>query len=94
MQTPIKMSAEVPTEIDDAVGHDDTTEVTSYDGWSTRESRNHVIYCVTSHYVHAICSCLYSYEIWKRWNEKLRKQFMKTWETSSGAADKLAALAE
>jgi len=63
MQTPIKTSAEVPTEIDGAVGHDDTTEVTSYDGWSTRESRNHVIYCVTSHYVQAICSCLCKYEM-------------------------------
>lgn len=63
MQTPIKTSTEVPTEIDGAVGHDDTTEVTSYDGWSTRESRNHVIYCVNSHYVHAICSCLCGYEI-------------------------------
>ena len=61
--TPIKTSAEVPAEIDDAVGHDDTTEVTSYDGCSTRESRNHVIYCVTSHYVRAICSCLCRYEV-------------------------------
>lgn len=94
MHTPIKTSAKLRAEIDGAVGHDDRTEVTSHDGWSTRESPQHVIYYVTRDCVREACSCLWKYEIWKRRNEKLQKQFMKTWEASSGAVGKLADLAE
>jgi hypothetical protein len=79
------MSANRHLEIDGFAGHDDTPEVTSCDGWPARVHKNHVIYFITSHYVHAVYVPLMKYEKWKATRRKIA---VTIYEESSGAIGK------